>query len=74
MKTTRMSLGASIAFKPAHPDRTASRALPGAFGDVEFKTWPARTSMARSVRMQERREPRNGDWCPCVKLADGEGF
>ena len=42
--------------------------------DVVFQVWPNRPSLARSVRMQERREHRQDDWRPCVKLRETEGY
>lgn len=72
MKTERMSFGAAMEFTPTHPDRTARRSL--ASFDVEFKEWPARGPMARSIRMQQKRESRPDDWRACVPLRDGEGY
>lgn len=55
MKKITMSFGASLEYKPEHPERTA-RKSPGY--DVTFQTWPSRTAMAKSIRMQESREPK----------------
>lgn len=74
MKTERMSFAASLTYKPPHPERTARKSGHGLDFDVTFKEWPARAAMARTIRMQERREPRNGDWRPCVSLTDNEGY
>jgi hypothetical protein len=76
MKTQRMSFAASLTYKPANPERTARRSVTcGGMGwDIEFKTWPARDPMARSIRMQQKRETRPDDWRACVPLSDGEGY
>ena len=42
--------------------------------DVTYQVWPNRASMARTIRMQERREHRQDDWRACVKLSAGEGY
>ena len=74
MPTKRMSFAASLEYVPPHPERTAKRSLPGIGGDTVFKQWPARTSMARTIRMQQQRESRSDDWRPCVSLKDTEGY
>ena len=74
MKTVRMSFAASLEYQPPHPERTARKRGTGMDFDVTFKEWPARGPMARSIRMQEKREQRNGDWRACVKLKDNEGY
>mgnify|MGYP001577335467 CR=1 FL=1 len=56
------------------PERTGVRTLPGIFGDLEFQVWPNRKALARSIRMQQRRESRPGDWHAVVRLTDGEGY
>jgi hypothetical protein len=70
-KTYQMSFGAACAHAPEHPERTARRS---AGWDVVFQVWTNRTSMARTIRMQEKREYRDTDWRAVVKLSDGEGF
>ena len=61
--------------QPDHPERTARRPAAGFLNfDVVFQVWPNRPSLARSVRMQERREHRRDDWHPCVKLRETEGY
>jgi hypothetical protein len=61
---------------PEHPERTARRPRSGVGldFDVVFQVWPNRPSLARTIRMQERREHRNTDWRPVVRLQDGEGY
>jgi hypothetical protein len=78
MRRVTMSFGAAMTYTPAHPERTARRSVrlgrdPVAC-DVEFQTWTNREAMARSIRMQQKREHRNGDWTACIKLTDGEGY
>ena len=72
MTRLTLSFAASLEHKPEHPERTAKRSNAGL--DVTFQTWPNRASMAKSIRMQERRAPHMGDWRPVVKLSDGEGY
>ena len=69
-----MPLGSTIGFKHQHPERTAQRAGVGIFSDEHFQVWPNRTSMARSIRMQQQRKHHLTDWRPLVKLGDGEGY
>jgi hypothetical protein len=73
MKRYRAPLGRISEVTHDHPERTASRSLPGIFGDIEFQVWSNRTAMARSIRMQEKREHRSGDWKAIVPLSPGEG-
>jgi hypothetical protein len=72
MKRYTMSFAAACEHKPTNPERTARRSL--ASWDIEFQTWSNRKAMARSIRMQQRREPHPSDWRPCVALTDGEGY
>lgn len=76
MKTVRMSFAASLTFTPANPECTARRSTGSAGNgwDIEYKEWPARIAMARSIRMQQKRESRPDDWRACVKLTDTEGY
>lgn len=74
MKKYTMSHAAAIDHVPTHPDRTASKTGTGMNFDVTFQVWPNRAALAKSIRMQERREHRQGDWRACVKLRDGEGY
>lgn len=64
MKSYILPLGRTAEYVHPAPDRTASRSLPGVFGEIEFKVWPNRASMLKTIEMQERRERRNGDWRP----------
>jgi hypothetical protein len=57
-----------------HPERSAYSSGPGAFSDFTIQTWSNRESMARSVRMQQRRARRSGDWKPVQPLTNGEGY
>lgn len=74
MKHYTMSFAAAMEHKPEHPERTARKCGTGMNFDETFQVWPNRGSMARSIRMQERRESHTADWRPCVKLTDGEGY
>lgn len=72
MKTYVKSFAESIEHKPEHPERTAKKSF--GFGDIMFQVWPNRKSMAKSIRMQQKRAPKQSDWRPCVPLTDGEGY
>lgn len=72
MKRYTISFAASSSHVPANPERTAKRDLQS--WDVEFQVWPNRASLAKSIRMQQKRECRSGDWRPCIPLSAGEGF
>ena len=74
MKAYTMSFAAAIEHKPEHPERTARKSGTGMNFDVTFQVWPNRPSMAKSIRMQERREHRTGDWKAVVALTPGEGY
>jgi hypothetical protein len=75
MKRYTMSFAATLEHKPAAPERTAKRSARGALNlDVVFQVWPNRPSMARTIRMQERRERRPDDWRACVPLRETEGY
>lgn len=74
MKTYRLSLGQQMGYAHPAPERTAKQSGANIFADDTFKVWPSREAMARTVRMQERRERRRGDWRPLVPLTDGEGY
>lgn len=72
MKTYTLNLGQSIGYKHPAPDRTAChRAADG--WDTFYQVWSNRKAMARSVRMQQKREPNFRDWRPLVALGDAEG-
>jgi hypothetical protein len=75
MKTYTLSGGASFTHVPEHPERTGRRnAGHGLNFDVIYKVWPSRAALARTIRMQQKRETRPLDWRACVKLSDGEGY
>jgi hypothetical protein len=42
--------------------------------DLIYQVWSNRAAMARTIRMQQKREPRPDDWRPVVALKDGEGY
>jgi hypothetical protein len=71
MKTKAMSFAAACEYQPPNPERTARRNIGW---DVEFKEWPNRAALAKSIRMQQKREPRQNDWFAVVPLGDGEGY
>ncbi len=74
MKTYTLSGAESDAHTPDHPERTAWRAHAGMDFDRTFQVWPNRKAMAKSIRMQQKREHRNGDWRACRKLLTTEGY
>lgn len=74
VKTYTLSGAQAFSHVPEHPDRTGRRDGHGLNFDVTFKVWPAREALARTVRMQEKRERMSSDWRACVKLSDGEGY
>jgi hypothetical protein len=74
MKTYTLSFAAACEHKLQDSDRTAKRNGAGLNFDVTFKVWPSRVAMARSIRMQQKRESHQTDWHACVPLRDGEGY
>ena len=74
MKQYKLSLGQAMGYAHPHPERTARRSGYGMFADSVYQVWTNRKAMARSIRMQEKRETRNQDWCAIVPLSDGEGY
>jgi hypothetical protein len=74
MKRYSMPLGRTIGYVHPAPERTASKQGPGMFADITFQVWPSREAMARSIRMQQRRANKQGDWRALVQLTDGEGY
>jgi len=75
MKRYTMSAIEANTHRPAHPERTARRSAgTGLNFDVVFQVWPNRKSLAKSIRMQQKRESRWSDWRACVPLTDGEGY
>jgi zona occludens toxin (predicted ATPase) len=71
MKRYTMSFAAACEHTPEHAERTAKRAMGW---DVEFQTWPSRSAMAKSIRMQQQRAYKQTDWKACVTLSDVEGY
>lgn len=65
MKTQRMSFAASLTFKPANPERTASRPMAGMEMDVIYQEWPNRASMLKTIELQEKRASKQTDWRAC---------
>lgn len=74
MKRYTMSFADSTTHKPEHPERTARKSGTGLNFDVTYCVWPSRVPMARTIRMQQKRESCGGDWRACVPLTDGEGY
>jgi len=75
MKRYTLSGAQAFEHKPDYPERTARRNAAGTLNfDVVFQVWPNRASMARTIRMQQRRALHPTDWRPCVPLTDGEGY
>ncbi len=74
MKKYTMSFAAAMDHSPTHPERTARKSGSGMSFDVTFQVWTNRSALAKTIRMQERRESRQGDWRACVKLSDREGY
>lgn len=74
MKRYSMIFGRSIGHVPEHPERTA-RKTTGSLGEtITFQVWPNRASMAKTIRMQEKRESRSDDWRACQPLGTTEGY
>lgn len=74
MKTYTVPLGRLSEVKHEHPERTAMKQGYGMFPDYIFQVWPNRQSMAKTIRMQEKRESTQHDWKAVIKLSDGEGY
>ncbi len=74
MKRYTLSFAAAITHTPKHPERTASKSGTGANFDVTFQVWPNRTSMVRSIRMQEHSVPRLDHWRAYQPLTVTEGY
>lgn len=70
MKTYTLSFAQSLNYAHPAPERTAFKSV--GFDKV-YQVWPNRESMAKSIRMQERRAPHPADWKAIVPLTDGEG-
>jgi hypothetical protein len=75
MKTYTTSAADSWDYKHANPERTAYKNSTGFLNfDVVFKVWPNRASLAKTIRMQEKREFRRDDWKAVVPLGQSEGY
>jgi len=74
MKTYTLSGADSFTHVPESPERTARKNGLGLNFDVTYKVWTSRAAMAKTIRMQQKREPRQDDWRACVALTDGEGY
>ena len=74
MKTYTIPLGRLAETKHDAPERTAMKVGYGMFADYVFQVFPNRESMARCIRMQQKREYRRGDWKAVLPLTDGEGY
>lgn len=75
MKTYTLSGADAMTHVPEHPERTGRRAAHGFMNfDVIYQVWPNRASLARTIRMQERREHKSTDWRACVPLRETEGY
>ena len=74
MKAYQLSIADSFRHVPEHPERTARREGTGLNLDVTYQVWTNRKAMAKTIRLQERRERHSMDWCACVNLTDGEGY
>jgi len=71
-RTQIVAVGRQSEVKMEHPERMSSRMLPS--WDLEFKTWSSRETLARAIRMQERREAHSMDWKAVIPLTPGEGY
>jgi len=61
--------------KIQNQERTAYRQCRGHLNfDYYLQVWPNRPSMAKSIRMQGKRQQTNFDWIPVVPLKDNEGY
>jgi hypothetical protein len=54
-----------------HPERTAMKTIGNQY---LFSEWPNRESLAKTVRLQQQRGTRSGDWRPVIALSTEEGF
>ena len=74
MQTYTCPLGRLNELKHEHPERTAYKVGYGAFADYVFQVFPNRQSMAKCIRMQEKREHKQSDWEAVIALSAGEGY
>lgn len=74
MKKYTLTAAEAFNHTPEHPERTARKYI-GLFAETAvFQVWPNRPSMAKTIRMQQKREHRSDDWNPCVPLTIAEGY
>lgn len=71
MKTYTLPMGQSVNYQHPSPERTAFKV---SGWDYTYQIWPNRESMAKSIRMQEKRAPHPSNWKALEKLGDGEGY
>lgn len=71
MKTYTLSMGQAQNYQHPAPERTALKVVGW---DYQYQVWPNRESMAKSIRMQQKRAPHQSDWRALVALGDGEGY
>lgn len=64
-----MSFAASLNYRPENPERTAKKS--SGF-EVIFQTWTNRSAMVKTIRLQEKRAPRQDDWKALIPLSEGE--
>ena len=74
MKTYTRALGRINETEHRCPERTAYKQGFGLFPGYIFQVWPNRASMAKSIRMQQKRAPNVHDWMAVIRLSDGEGY
>jgi hypothetical protein len=75
MKRYQLSAAESFRHVPEHPERTGRRQAGGGLNfDMVYQVWTNRAALAKTIRLQERRERHSTDWSACVKLTDGEGY
>ena len=68
------SFGRINEIKHEHPERNAMKSGMGIFADYTFQVFPNRQSMAKCIRLQQKRASRPDDWKAIVPLTDGEGY
>lgn len=71
MKTYTLAMSAAQSHQHSAPERTARKVVGW---DYVYQVWPSRESMAKSIRMQQRRSPHPSDWNALIALTDGEGY
>ncbi len=74
MRTYTCPLGRLSELKHEYPERTAYKLGYGMFADYVFQVFPNRQSMAKCIRLQEKRASDSHDWHAVIKLSEGEGY